>query len=276
MPKPRLIAIDIDGTLIDSKTRLLPSVEAAVRRAKDDGAMVTLATGRMISASRQYILKLDLHLPIIALNGSIVAGHRDGAKPLYHEPISPESSLQLIESAWDSGATLISVCCDTAFARNVDELTGPALDTWIVNMTDFADIATIDGKPPTAILIAGEQEAVNGIYTGTTALSLDDIDHYMFPSIRYFPMHYIEYRARGTSKGRALKMLREYLGIPRESVLAIGDYVNDLPMVDEAGIFACPASAHDDILAVADYVSPLSNEEGAVAQIIEELYFKAN
>jgi hydroxymethylpyrimidine pyrophosphatase-like HAD family hydrolase len=104
---------------------------------------------------------------------------------------------------------------------------------------------------------------------------LVDIEHFMFPSIRYFLMHYIEYRARGTNKGRGLAMLRKSLGIPRESVLAIGDYLNDIPMAEESGIFAVPANALEEVRAVADYISPSSNDEGAVAEILEELYFNA-
>jgi hydroxymethylpyrimidine pyrophosphatase-like HAD family hydrolase len=108
-----------------------------------------------------------------------------------------------------------------------------------------------------------------------TDLKLVDIEHFMFPSIRYFSMHYIEYRARGTNKGRGLAMLRKSLGIPRESVLAIGDYLNDIPMAEESGIFAVPANALEEVRAVADYISPSSNDEGAVAEILEELYFNA-
>ncbi len=273
MAKPRLIAIDIDGTLIDSQTRLRGDVERAIRRAMDDGAIVTLSTGRMISAARQYIDILKIDVPIIALNGAIVADGRNGGEPIYHEPISLESSKTIIEKAWESDTTLIFVRCDMAYARNITDLTGPALATWIVNITDFSDKEIIERFQPTAILIAGESETVGELYSNMTELV--DIEHFMFPSIRYFPIHYIEYRARGTNKGRGLAMLRKSLGIPRESVLSIGDYLNDIPMAEESGIFAVPANALEEVRAVADYISPSSNDEGAVAEILEELYFNA-
>ncbi len=275
MPKPKLIAIDIDGTLIDSKTGLRPDVESAILRAKADGAMVTLATGRMISAAREFIDRLDIDLPIIALNGSLVAAD-NGDSPLYHEPISSDSSRLLVERAWETPSTLIFICCDKAFTRNITDITGPALETWIANITDFPDSSIIASSRPTCILVAGEQAEIGDIYDATKSLNLCDIEHYMFPSIRYFHMHYIEYRAKGTNKGTALRILRESLGIQRKDVLAIGDYLNDLPMAEEAGIFAAPANARIEVQELADYVSPLTNDQGAVAQILEHLYFNAN
>ncbi|MCK5833727.1 Cof-type HAD-IIB family hydrolase [bacterium] len=273
MPKPRLIVIDIDGTLIDSQSYLRPDVEKAILRAIDEGVFVTLATGRMISAAREYIDRLKLRLPVIALNGAIIANSY-GGKPLYHEPISIESSVKIVEAIWDTDSTLIFVCCDKAYARNVSELTGPALSTWIVNISNFEDIDLLGKKKPSTILVAGHRDSIEGIQSNTRALNLEDIEDHLFPSIRYFPMHYVEYRARGTNKGKALKMLREHLGVSRDEVLSIGDHINDISMAEESGIFAAPASAHQVTRDAADYVSPLSNDEGAVAQILDEFYFR--
>ncbi|RKZ31378.1 hypothetical protein DRQ36_02250 [bacterium] len=273
MARPKLIVIDIDGTLIDSKTKLSPKVIDTIHRVTDDGALVTLATGRMVSASQIYIDELKIDLPTIALNGAFVGWVGDSREPIYHEPVSFESSRAILRAAWDIDATLIFVCCDRAFGRNISDLTAPALETWIVNISPLDDIDLIDGIEPTAILVAGEKSRVMTVKDATLSFGFEDITHYFFPSIRYYPMHYFEVRARGTDKGKGLAMLAEYLGISREEILAIGDYINDVPMAEIAGRFATPSNAHPEALTVADYISPFSNDENAVADILEKLYF---
>jgi len=273
MTKPKLIAIDIDGTLIDSKTEIHPKVVETIRKVTADGAQVALATGRMVSACEKYLRQLNIKLPTIALNGSFVGWPNARRKPIYSETISRESSHKIIEAAWNCNITLILVDCDRAFVRNITELTGPALETWIVNISPLKDILDIDGTKPSLILIAGDGGDVTALQQRTNSFGITDIAHYLFPSIRYFPMHYLEIRARNVDKGKGLTMLAEYLGIRNEEILAIGDYINDIPMSGVAGTFAAPANARENVRAVADYVSPLTNNDGAVAEILEKLYF---
>jgi len=272
-PKPRLIAIDVDGTLIDSRTRINPEVAASVKVAIEDGAMVALATGRMISAAKQYIDELGIDKPVVALNGSFVGWPGEEREPIYSEPISKESAQKLIELSWDAGVTLISVCCERAFARNITEITSPALASWIVNISPFEKFNSYNGGMPSAILVAGGKDEVTSLHDMIKSLKLSDIDKYFFPSIRYFPMHYLEIRAKGTNKGRGLEMLAKHLGVTHDEILAIGDYLNDLPMAKVANIFAVPSNAHPEALAIADYISPLTNDEGAVAEILDTHYF---
>ena len=271
---PRLIAIDVDGTLIDSKTLLRDDVIDAIAKARDGGTLVTLSTGRMISAAREYIDALGITLPIIALNGALIGWPGNDRNLVYHEPISRSSAAALLEMAWRSDSTLVSVCGDRALARNITDLTAPALASWIVNIEEFDNLEAMGDMDASTILVAGEKNAVRELFSEMSRLNLNDIEQFYFPSIRYPAMHYLEFRAIGTNKGKALNMLGRYLDIERESILSIGDYLNDIPMADESGIFAAPSNARDEVRAVADYVSPLSNDEGGVAEIIDRFCFR--
>jgi len=276
MSRPKLIAIDIDGTLVDSQVKLDPEVKNAVLRAKEDGALVTLATGRMVSAASKYIDALEIDLPLVALNGVFVGWKDNCREPIYHEAISHHSAQAIVHAVWNSKSTLLCVHCDRAFGRNIDDLTGPAISTWIVNVDPLEEIDSLDGIEPSTILIAGNEEIISELYTNAEGIFRDDTERYFFPSMRYYPMHYLEIRARGTNKGKGLRKLAEYLGIRAEEVLAIGDYINDFEMAQYAGIFAAPANAHDEIKEIADYVSPSTNDGAAVSEIINKLYFGAN
>ncbi len=273
MPRAKLIAIDIDGTLIDSKTHLKPEVIEAVLRAGNDGAHVTLATGRMVSAAKQYIDTLGIELPLVALNGAFVGWSGNCREPIYNEPVSPVSSRAICKAAWDTDCSLLYVSRDTAFGRNINEITSPALSTWIDNISPLESIDSLEVMEPSLILIAGDKDETANLDRLIKGLGLEDTEHFFFPSMRFYPMHYLEIRALGTNKGKGLLKLAEFLDIRPEEILAIGDYINDVPMAEVVGAFAAPASAREEVKAIADYVSPFSNDEGAVAEILETLYF---
>jgi len=275
MPRPKLIAIDIDGTLVNSKVELEQSVADTIFRARDAGALVTLATGRMVSASVEFIDRLEIDLPVVALNGAFVGWRKNCREPIYHAPIHAESSMAVTRASWDTGCTIVHVNCDSAVGRNLTELTAPALNSWIVNIAPLEDIEVISDMESSTILIAGNEAEITELNRRTGDLVKGKALHYFFPSIRYFPMHYLEIRAAGTSKGAGLMKLAKHLGIDPSEVLAIGDYINDIEMAQMAGSFGAPANARPEITEIADYVSPFSNDEGAVSDIIEKLFFEA-
>jgi len=89
-----------------------------------------------------------------------------------------------------------------------------------------------------------------------------------FPSPRY-PLHFLEVKAGGDSKGVGLKFLRNYFGVTKEEVLAVGDYQNDFELLKEAGVAVAVANAIDDLKNSADIITNRSNNEGAVEEVIE-------
>ncbi|HDR90697.1 MAG TPA: HAD family hydrolase, partial [candidate division Zixibacteria bacterium] len=194
-------------------------------------------------------------------------------KPIFHAPIHAESSMAVTRASWDTGCTIVHVNCDSALGRNLTELTAPALNSWIVNIAPLDDIEIITGMESSTILIVGNEAEITALNRRAEELIRGKALQYSFPSIRYFPMHYLEIRAAGTSKGAGLMKLAEHLGIKPAEVLAIGDYVNDIEMAQMAGSFGAPANARPEIIEIADYVSPFTNDEGAVSDIIEKMFF---
>jgi hypothetical protein len=226
----------------------------------------------MVSAAKQYLDALEIELPTVALNGSFVGMPDSCGEAIYHEPISSKSAEIILSDSWDSDATTIFVDCDRAFARKINATTEPALNSWIVNISELIDPQEIKGMEPTAILIAGHKDNISLINEDTDKRNLGDIEKFFFPSIRFQPMHYLEVRAKGTSKGKGLKMLASCLGVKKEDVFVIGDYLNDISMREFCGFFAAPSNALPEVKKVADYVSPFSNDESAVAEILSKFY----
>ena len=267
----KLVVIDLDGTLIGSDlslgTRTIKSIEAV----KKAGVNVTFATGRMVSATRIYAHELGIDLPIVGLNGALV-------KPLsnnecvFHAPLSSESFLKALDILATTNATTLIVDRDEAFGWNLTAKMQKILSSWIC---DIKEIDPTDSPTtPTIALVSGDEKPVKETAERIQKLNLPDVQVFLFPSIRYYPMWYFELRRIGVNKGTGLKALRKYLGIEKSETLAIGDFINDVPMFMEAGIRATVANAHENVLKIADYVSKYSCDNDAVADIIENLILR--
>ena len=264
-----LVVIDIDGTLIRSDLTIGERTLDAIAEVKRRGIAITFATGRMISAARRYIEQVGVRLPIIALNGALVGKHRDGDAVL-HTPIIEEHFAKMLPMLAQSEAATTIVQGDVAFGWNIDDFLRERLSSWIVNI---CEISPHDSPPqPTIAMVAGKEIPVKNTAEQLRTISIDkEIQLFLFPSIRYYPMWYLELRAAGVDKGTGLAALRNSLGIDKQDVLVIGDYLNDLPMFEEAGMRTAVSNAHADVVAAADYVSPLSCDRDGVGEILEKM-----
>lgn len=266
----KLVVLDIDGTLLRDDLKIGERTIDAIQRAYSQGVKFTFATGRMVSACRDYLAQSRVELPIIALNGSLVKSS-DSKMPVYHEPIPAEFYPQIAKVLSNSSATVCYVDVDSAFGWNIEPTIARKLASWIV---DLKEVDNGDLSDDISIfLIAGEENDVKQTYSSLIELNIP-VDTFIFPSIRYYPMWYIEVRAKGTNKGKGLRMLRESLNMRKEEVLVVGDYVNDIPMFDEAGTLAVVSNAHPDLKKLAHYESPYTSNEDAIAEILEKLVIK--
>ena len=263
-----LIIIDLDGTLLRSDLTVGERTIEAIDKAQKRGIAVSFATGRMVSASAKYIEMLNLKLPIIALNGALVKSV-DGAKPMFHKPIPENIFAKILPELAESKASTTIVLGDNSFGWNIDENIRSKLSSWIVGIKDIEPEQS--PAKPTIAMVAGDEKPVRETYEKIAELGIDGIQFFLFPSIRYYPMWYMEIRSAGVDKGVGVEALQESLGIAPENTLVIGDYINDLPMFYKAGFRAAVSNAHQDIIDIADYVSPLSCDQDGVGEIIEKL-----
>jgi hypothetical protein len=94
-------------------------------------------------------------------------------------------------------------------------------------------------------------------------------------AISYSADRYLEINAAGIQKGSGLLRLSELTGVPRDQILAIGDHLNDLSMLQAAGAAACPRNATTEVQRICGYVADADNNQGAVAEILEHFIFSA-
>ena len=260
--KYKFMAVDIDGTLLDSNGILTENNKEAILRASEAGLVFTLSTGRPVQGVQSLINTLQLDTPVITYNGAMVITGKS-REILYEQKLSAEDAKNVIELGNQRG------CLVTVWMENklyVNELSEKALQ-----------YSTIAGIAPEKILDV-ETLVRHGV---TKVLWIDDpavleryqeeIGRYLSGNVNYHtsrPM-FLEFVDKKASKALAMEKIGEHFGIRREEMIAVGDGYNDLSMIEYAGLGVAMANAKEAIRQKADYVT-LSNDDDGIAHVIRK------
>jgi Cof subfamily protein (haloacid dehalogenase superfamily) len=256
----KLIALDLDGTLVHDAKRIPEANLQAVKRAMARGITVAIATGRMHSSAETFVSRLGLEgTPLISYNGAMVRVP-GAAEPMLHVAVPPDLAALVVQHAVEEGFHLNYFLNDVLYVTHMDHW------AWLYHSRTgnfpvlAGDLRRFNGESPTKLLIAARPADVDGLLPREQALFGDRL--YVTRSMP----EYIEFLNPAASKGAALKWLAEHLGLAREQVMAMGDMLNDLPMIEWAGIGVAMPDAEEVVRAAADFV-PGSSEEGVAEAI---------
>jgi len=263
----KLIALDLDGTTLTEDKRITSEVGDAIRRAKDAGYVITFVTGRMFGATAPFARALNLDIPIVCMNGTLIADAHTG-NILYEQTLTKECVKQVLNRV--NGAPIHPFVYegDNICHRVEDPDILKYLEWWAVNLKEVDQFSIQNYKKIYQVLFIGEMSTLKKIALDLKVQTDCDIVTFSYPSPRY-PLHFLEIKSPGDSKGGGLRFLRDYYGYSKEETLAVGDYVNDFELLEEAGVAVAIANALDDLKQKADYVTDLSNEENGVAQLLD-------
>jgi len=251
----RLLALDLDGTVMGRSSALSPRVKRVVERVLERGVVVTLATGRVFGSALPFAQELGLRTPIISSQGAMIrAPHK---RPLAEWTIPLALAQQLIAVAREAGLKVSAYVGDTLCLEGLgSRVYPPSVEVRVVG--DL--LSSLSGEPH-KMRFEGDEEVVWALesllserFRGLVNLARPDP----------FSLQATHPQA---SKGQGLAYLSRYLGIPREEVMAIGDYDNDVDMVAWAGLGVAVGNASPRLLAVADEIVPPLDKEGAAVAI---------
>ena len=269
----RLIALDIDGTLLDSKTGMTAATVDAVRHAVGRGVSVTVCTGRSLPSAEEAVRHLPLNVPYVLNNGAMiydVPAHR--ARYMRHLPN---------HLAMDSVRVFRSIGFHPIVYGPLPEVQYFYYDSFDPDNHAFVDYAAknanrvhrVDdvcdflGQDVTCITVAERNERVKSREAHIRAQLPDtSVVFEISPWDRCYSV--ITVMPSGVSKGDGLRRLALLLGISLSEVMAVGDNLNDLEMLDVAGLGVAMGNAAPETRARADYVTASVDDEG-VARAIE-------
>jgi Cof subfamily protein (haloacid dehalogenase superfamily) len=260
-----LIALDLDGTLLDSRARISAGNAAAIRACHAAGVRVTLATGKLLAATRGMCRDLGITGPQITANGGgISTVLPEGV--LHVDPLPVAGYQAAMAALAEYGLPMAAY---TPFAIHTPH-PDPRLDVLVaihepppLVVPDIATRAAMDGAPFVKVLTVLEQgrpetPAIEAALCARFAPALTVVR----TSALFF-----EFLAPRVDKGRALRRLAALLGVPMARVLAIGDSYNDLALLEAAGLGVAMANAPPEVQAIADAVTLDNDHDGVAAAI---------
>jgi Cof subfamily protein (haloacid dehalogenase superfamily) len=253
---PRLVATDLDSTLLDDDGRLSPHTQDVLRRVQEQGVRVVVVTARPLRWMDDLWAGVggDRGVGIVS-NGAITYDVAD-RRVLHHVGIDAAEGLPIAEAIREAAPGV-------AFA--LECLGGLRHETSYVEMHP-----TPPGVPVGPLAEIWDEPAVKVLVQHLT-LDPDDFRARVVDAVgeRATPTwtvdHLMEISAVGVTKGGALAALCERLGVPADDVVAFGDMPNDIPMLTWAGTSYAVANAHPTVRDAADHVAPANTDDGVAA-----------
>lgn len=258
----KLMAVDIDGTLLNDRGELTENTKKAIGQAVEKGLIFTIASGRPIQGIEGLNKALNLDVPFITYNGAMVVLGKS-KKILYEQKLSQDDARDIIKLG-KQYETAIMIWKD-------NRLYVPELNE---RVEKYKSISSVE-----PILVENTDKLIeNGV---TKILWYDEVEKieqyqreigkYLSDNVNFHPSrpYFLEFVDKNASKAIAMEKLGEYYGIDRSEMIAVGDGYNDLSMLEYAGLGVAMANSPDDVKEKADYIT-LSNEEDGVAHVIRK------
>jgi Cof subfamily protein (haloacid dehalogenase superfamily) len=266
-PRYRLLIADIDGTLVPEDKVVRPGVVAAIEAAQARGVRVCLATGRQPRSAHRFVDAIGADAPTIVYNGGLLYDFQ-AARPLWARPLPLEDAQRVLPvlHRFPEASPLMFI-----FNKVFAERRTPLVDLYArrdaltVDLTpSFDQLLT---EPPAKFLVVGNPPDLDRL--GRALLDLPGP-----PINQVFSQHdYLEILPPGINKGVALRELSRVVEIPLQQIVAVGDAMNDLSMLQTAGLGVAVEGSPAPLLAAAAETCPRPEEEG-VRVLIERVFLR--
>ncbi|EEH66720.1 Cof-like hydrolase [Actinomyces urogenitalis DSM 15434] len=257
----------MDGTLLDGEGRVPSGLAEVVARLRERGIVFCPASGRQLANLRHTLGELVADTAIIAENGTIVV---DGDRELFRDTITRQQAVTVIQTVrqlagpghgLDVGAVVATP--QVAYVERTDESFLAEVDTYYASRQVVADLTalSLDDVLKVAVHDFVDAERLSAPHLAAAAPQLQTV---------VSGLHWTDLMSAKASKGRALAILQQRLGVTPAQTAVFGDYLNDVELFDEAEMTFAMANAHSDVLAAARFQAPANTEQG-VLRVLEEL-----
>ncbi|TEB10110.1 Cof-type HAD-IIB family hydrolase [Pelotomaculum propionicicum] len=255
--KYKLVAVDLDDTLLAEDLSITGRVKEAVKAVRAKGVHITVSTGRMYRSAARIAGELGIEIPLITYQGALVKNSLSG-EVLVYRPLPLDCARELIARVHQLGYPINGYLDDRLLVERETPESRRYVSISGVQAEVVGDLLHYLDRDPTKILAIAKEPLIDQLaaeliplYRGRAHISKSK-------------PHFLEFSHTQATKGQALAFLADYFGVQREEVMALGDSYNDLDMLEYAGLGVVVANARDEIKEKADYVTSASYGDGVV------------
>ncbi|MCS7464938.1 Cof-type HAD-IIB family hydrolase [Paenibacillus doosanensis] len=258
----KMLAIDIDDTLINEAKQITEGTRQALEEAMARGVTVTLATGRMYASAKQLAAQLELNVPLITYNGSLVKNSGDGSI-LYEKAVPRDAANIIFEYCANNGLHLQTYYDDVLYVQEDNDKIKAYAELSRIPYTVYPNFGELADKPASKLLIIDDPARLDEVAKELRSLIPGQIH------ITKSKPHFLEIINCEGTKGDALRYLAGQFGYDMSEVIAVGDGSNDREMLEAAGLGVAMGNAAASLKQIADYVT-LSNNEDGVKHVVDK------
>lgn len=265
--KYRLIACDMDETLLNDDHQIPQANIDAIKRAKEHGVLFVPSTGRGYLSLQHDLETLGLlDQPgqyVLSYNGGVLTENKDN-RMLFFRGMSFEKIKELFEFGLKQDVCIHIYTQKELFTFNLSDSEKERIVRQKVAHTHVTDnqIDFLRETPIAKILYQNMDVPYLKSLEPLMEAILSDVQ------VSYSSNRYMEFNAAGVNKGQGLLDLAEYLGIAIEETIAVGDNSNDLPMLQVAGLSVAAGNAIPEVKERCDYTTTATNNEGVIAELV--------
>ena len=274
----RLLAVDIDGTLLNHEFQISKEDIAAVRRAHAMGVEIVIATGRRHQFALHIAQELGVDLCMITSNGAVT---RSLSGERFHRNLLPREVCRQMVAAMDAfrGHLVITFDKETKGAlvlEHLDEI-GVSIRRWLEKNLQYIEfVVPMENaltEDPVQAMFCGTLARMEEVQQALAASGIHDKITVLRTEYPERDLSMVDILNRGCTKGQALERWATHRGIPREHVMAIGDNYNDVEMLEYAGVPVIMGNASED-LRNRGWLETRPNSDNGVATALEEVLFR--
>jgi hypothetical protein len=274
VPRFRLLALDHDGTLLDSRKRLSPRTREAVAGALRLGVRVAVVTGRRCPATRPYADELGPGVLLVLHNGALIVD--DGAVVL-SRPLPRAVARAALAVGRELGAEAVLHCGPGGEGRVLaepDAWRNPLLARYLASAGSHTEQvgsleAVLEREDPMQVMFGGGTDAMEALapVLGRRLGAAARVERTAYGRLGIAILDVLE---PSVGKARAVRFLQGRLGVSAAETLAVGDNWNDREMLEQAGLGLVMANADPELLDLGFPQAPANDEDG-VAHVLESL-----
>ncbi len=263
----KIIACDLDETLLNSERSVSQENREAIRKARELGVKFVPATGRGYCSVKKTLEELGVYGAeneyVISFNGGVITENK-GNRLMHFEGLPFGLAERLYKKGLEYGVCIHVYTKEDVYVRN---LTQDEKD-YVAGRMEITECFENDLG-----FLSGE-DIVKVLYVDTDFGRLKEIEQEVKPitgdcEVSFSSNRYIEFNLKGVNKGKGLMRLADILGVRREETIAIGDNFNDLPMLQMAGLGVGVKNTAESMKHLCNVITEATNDGHAVAEVIE-------
>ena len=260
--KYRLIAVDMDGTLLNSRNQVSRRTVLALREASRRGVIVIIATGRPVQGIESCATLLEIELPLIAYNGGMIF-EKYNTEAIFESCLTKKSAKRVIDFGMEHNSSICVWSNHMLYVFEINENVNRYAERFGIAPIEILDKNLLINQGITKILWSLDNKAVHSFERQLKEYFDEEL------AICVTGLNYLEVFDRNVSKGNALEFLGNHFGILPSEMIAIGDSYNDASMIEYAGLGVSMRNSPKELKSISNYITE-SNDNHGVAVAVEK------